>query len=214
MLENRRTDYRHRNQRTRQREILRPRARPKEKSQHPQVRFRRMLTLFSLSPRLNAAAAKINLLFTENLELPKVLSQKGKTWLCVCRLQQASLAHVLLLPGSFTVVLGFFRQIFLFKHKSCVTWIVNRTWPVIWYFFHFIFISLQLYCPTGISPMGNSAFFPGKNQLQQSRVTKPTVHAWCFSVYIIHRILTWTTASLTRTQMLMHAIAHGSVRTP
>ena len=50
---------------------------------------------------------------------------------------------------------------------------------------------------------------PGDNQLRQSRDAQPTVHAGCFSVPIIHRTLTWTTGSITCTQMLMHAIAHG-----
>ena len=55
--------------------------------------------------------------------------------------------------------------------------------------------------------------FPGESQLRQSRATQPTVHAGCFRVSIIHRTLTWTTGSLTCAQMLMHAIAHGGVRT-
>ena len=51
---------------------------------------------------------------------------------------------------------------------------------------------------------------PGKASCD--RVALPnlrTVHAGCLSVSIIHRTLTWTTGSLTCTQMLMHAIAHG-----
>ena len=39
------------------------------------------------------------------------------------------------------------------------------------------------------------------------------VHAGCVCVAIIHWTLTWTTGSLTCAQMLMHAIAHGGVRT-
>ena len=39
------------------------------------------------------------------------------------------------------------------------------------------------------------------------------VHDACFSVSIIHRTLTYTTDPLTSAQMLMHAIAHGGVRT-
>ena len=39
------------------------------------------------------------------------------------------------------------------------------------------------------------------------------VLAGCFSVSIIHQILTRTTGSLTRAQILKHAIAHGGVRT-
>ena len=61
--------------------------------------------------------------------------------------------------------------------------------------------------------MGISGSFPGENQLRQSGATKPTVCAGHFSVSMIHRILTWTTGSLTCAQMLMHAIAHGGVRT-
>ena len=55
--------------------------------------------------------------------------------------------------------------------------------------------------------------FPRERQLRQSRATQPTVHAGCFSVSIIHRTLTWTTGALTYALMLMHAIAHGVVRT-
>ena len=74
--------------------------------------------------------------------------------------------------------------------------------------------SLQLYWPTGISPIGNSGCFPRESQLRQSGATKPSLHAECFSVSIISRTLTWTTGSLTCAQMWMHTIAHGDVRTP
>ena len=74
------------------------------------------------------------------------------------------------------------------------------------------FLHLRLYCPVGISLMGNWGCFPGESQLRQSRATQPTVHAGCFSVSIIHRTLTWTTGSLTCAQMLMHAIAHRDVQ--
>ena len=55
--------------------------------------------------------------------------------------------------------------------------------------------------------------FPGGSQLRQSRATQPIVHAGCLCVFIIHRTLTWTTGSLTCTQMLMQAFAQGGVRT-
>ena len=61
--------------------------------------------------------------------------------------------------------------------------------------------------------MGIRIAFPEERQLQQSRATNHTVHAVCFSVSIIHPTLTWTAGSLTCTQMLVHAIAHGDVRT-
>ena len=56
--------------------------------------------------------------------------------------------------------------------------------------------------------------FPGESQLQQSHVTQPMAHGWCFSISIIHRTLTWTTGSLTCIQVLMHVIAHKGVQTP
>ena len=66
----------------------------------------------------------------------------------------------------------------------------------------------------GILPWKIQVAFPGESQLQQSHATQPRVHVWCFSVSIIHQTLTWTTGSLMCAPMLMHAIAHGAVRTP
>ena len=66
---------------------------------------------------------------------------------------------------------------------------------------------------TVLSPWEIRVAFPRKSQLRQSRATQPTVHSGCFSVSITHRTLTWTTGYLTCAQMLMHAIAHGGVRT-
>ena len=78
----------------------------------------------------------------------------------------------------------------------------------------FLFFS-ELNCPIGIYlPPGKiRLLFPGKASCD-SRATQPTVHAGRLSVSIIHRTLTWTTGSLTCSQMLVHAIAHESVRTP
>ena len=81
-------------------------------------------------------------------------------------------------------------------------------------FFFLFFYFLQFYCPNGVLSWENCVSFSGQSQLRQSRATQPTVHAKCFSVSIIHRTLAWTTWFLTCTQMLMHAIAHGGVRTP
>ena len=55
--------------------------------------------------------------------------------------------------------------------------------------------------------------FPGESQLRQSRATQPTLHVGCFSTSIIHQTLTWTTGSLTCTQLLMQAITQGGVQT-
>ena len=66
-----------------------------------------------------------------------------------------------------------------------------------------------------IVPMG---FLPWEIRVAlprgQCHATQPTVHAGCFSVSIAHRPLTRTTGSLTCEQILIHATAHGSVRTP
>ena len=61
----------------------------------------------------------------------------------------------------------------------------------------------------GFLPWEIQVAFPRESQLQQSQ---PTVHAGCLCVPIIHQTLTWTTGSLTCTQILMHAIAHGVYR--
>ena len=66
----------------------------------------------------------------------------------------------------------------------------------------------------GFLPQEIRIAFPGESQLRQSRATQPRVHAGCFSVSVIHRILTWTTGSLTCAQMEMQAIARGDVQTP
>ena len=76
----------------------------------------------------------------------------------------------------------------------------------------------QLHCPNGISPVGNSGCFPrGKPAATESRYqTSGTCWVFfcvCVCVSVIHRTLTWTTGSLTWAQMLMHATAHGGVRT-
>ena len=48
----------------------------------------------------------------------------------------------------------------------------------------------------GFLPRKIRVAFSEESQLQQSCATKPTVHAECFSVSIIHRTLTWTTGSI------------------
>ena len=68
--------------------------------------------------------------------------------------------------------------------------------------------------PVRFLPRKIRVAFLRESQQRQSNTTQPTVHAECFNVSIIHRTLTWTTGSLTCVHMLMHAIAHGGVRTP
>ena len=67
--------------------------------------------------------------------------------------------------------------------------------------------------PLGFLPRKIRIVFSRESQLRQSRAIQLTVHAGCLGVFIIHRSLTWTTGSLTRAQMLMHANAHEGVRT-
>ena len=64
----------------------------------------------------------------------------------------------------------------------------------------------------GFLPWEIRVGFPGESQLRQSRATKATVHAGCFSVSVIYQTLTRTTESFTCAQA-MHTIAHGGVRT-
>ena len=78
----------------------------------------------------------------------------------------------------------------------------------------FIYTFYNCIAPVGFLPREIRVGFPRESQLRHSRATQPTVHAGCFSVSIIHRTLTWLKGSLTCAQMLMHAIAHGGVRTP
>ena len=70
--------------------------------------------------------------------------------------------------------------------------------------------SAQLYCPTGISRMGNSCRFPQrKSPVTESRY--PTFGAcwFFFSVSTIHRTPTWTTRFLTCACDLF-AFTHGT----
>ena len=49
--------------------------------------------------------------------------------------------------------------------------------------------------PFGFLPWESRVAFPGESQLRQSRATRPTLHAGCFSVFISHRTPRWTTGS-------------------
>ena len=51
--------------------------------------------------------------------------------------------------------------------------------------------------------------FRGESQQRQSCATQPIAQSGCFSSFITHRTLTWTTGSLTCTQVVMHVIAKG-----
>ena len=54
----------------------------------------------------------------------------------------------------------------------------------------------QLYCSIGIFTMENSGSFP-RGKLAATVLPYSTHGAWCSSVSIVHRTLTWTTGSLT-----------------
>ena len=56
-------------------------------------------------------------------------------------------------------------------------------------------------CVVPLVPWEIGVAFPWESQLRQSRAAQPTVHAGCFSVSLIHRTGTWTTGSLTGTQI-------------
>ena len=54
------------------------------------------------------------------------------------------------------------------------------------YFFFFFFTVYNRIVPMGFLPWEIRVAFPGESQLRESRATQPTVHAGCFSVFIIH----------------------------
>ena len=70
------------------------------------------------------------------------------------------------------------------------------------------FFFLQLNCPFRIFPKGYSGFFPWGKPAVTVALPNLCSHAGCLSVSIIHPTLTWTTGSLTCTQMWMHATEH------
>ena len=72
-------------------------------------------------------------------------------------------------------------------------------------FFYNCIVSLRFF------PWEIVVAFPGESLLRQSRATQRSVHAGCFSVYVIRRTLTWTTGSVTCAQMLVRAVAHGGI---
>ena len=92
----------------------------------------------------------------------------------------------------------------IFCHRLVIYW---------WVQFLSYFTFYNCIVPVGFLPWEIRVVFPAESQLRQSHATQPTVHAGCFSVSIIHRTLTWTTGSLTCALTLIHAIAHGGVRT-
>ena len=74
---------------------------------------------------------------------------------------------------------------------------------------------VQLFCPIGISHIGNLGGFPWRKPAVKELHSKTFgACAGCFSVSIICPPLTWTVGSLTCAQILtMHAIAYGGVWT-
>ena len=69
--------------------------------------------------------------------------------------------------------------------------------------FYLLFLKTFYNCivPKGFLPWEIRVAFPRESQLQQSHTTQPRVLAGCFSVSIVHQTLTWSTGSLTCTQM-------------
>ena len=91
-----------------------------------------------------------------------------------------------------------------FMHMLCASrecdWVVSRScMPMVW-----------LVCWRSCKPRCQ---WRQASRLPQGRATQPTVHAACFSVSLIHRILTWTKRTLTCAQTLLHAMAYRGART-
>ena len=73
---------------------------------------------------------------------------------------------------------------------------------------------LQLYCASGISPMGYSDCFPPGKPAATEPATQPTMHAGCFGVSIIHRTLDMDYRIFNvRTNVNACDFTHGGVRT-
>ena len=87
------------------------------------------------------------------------------------------------------------------KIKSqCWKILLENSALLLWYYFFFLTFHNYI-VSMGFLPWEIRVAFPGESRLRQSRATQPTVHVGYFSVSIIHRTLTWTTGSLTCTQM-------------
>ena len=90
------------------------------------------------------------------------------------------------------------NKIALFILQKCVSTNASALFLTLRSFFK---ISYHLFynciAPLEFLPLQIRFAFPRENQLQQSRATRPALHAGCCSVSIIHRTLTWTTGSLT-----------------
>ena len=85
------------------------------------------------------------------------------------------------------------------------------------YFLLFFFFCLLFTTVMSQWDFSNGKFrLPSPGKSSCNRVALPNLECvlGVFSVSIAHRTLTWTIGSLSCAQMLMHAIAHGVVRTP
>ena len=112
---------------------------------------------------------------------------------------------------------GMHNELNLIDHHVLLCWLAECT--MIW-----IWLTTMWYCVDWIS-LTTMWFYVDCGMNDDLNLTdhhvmlcwlaecQPTVHAGCFSVSIIHWTLTWTTGSLTCTQMLLHAIAHRVVWT-
>ena len=91
------------------------------------------------------------------------------------------------------------------NHTISVSFVIMNTIGArlifVFYFYFLLFNFYNYIVQMGFLPWKIRVSFPGESQLRQSRATQPKVHAGCFSVFIIHRSLTWTTGSLTCAQM-------------
>ena len=136
-------------------------------------------------------------------------------WMCSC-LVKAAIEKEVGKEFDFPPMLGALRErelVFLFS-TSCQTQRRLRTKgerekelePIFSEVLAEVFVFfLRLYCAIGISPIRNSGCSPrGKPAATESRYQTYGA-CWLFSVFIIHRTLTWTTGFLMCAQMLINA---------
>ena len=75
-------------------------------------------------------------------------------------------------------------------------------------------LSLPSFCHTAPTLHSSTSFYCSSDHNHQANYFVAMARAGYVCVATIHRTLTLTTGSLTCAQMLMHASAHGGVRTP
>ena len=91
---------------------------------------------------------------------------------------------------------------------------VSQIWGMVTFFVCLFVLFYKYIVPLEFLPWKIQVALP-KGKPTATELGYPIYGAcWMFQFCKIHRTLTWTTGSSTFIQVLIHAIAHGGVRTP